>query len=79
METWVAFLHFFFFFEKKKHLKYVSDNCYFKFGIKIFKKITGATKLDSIPFMANQFLYYYKNTKSTKRSNCTNARIFSNP
>ena len=65
----------------KNSIKYLLDNCYFKFGNKIFKQVIGIPMgSDPAPFMANLFLYYYENKwiLSMKKHNLRHARMFSN-
>ena len=65
----------------KKAIKYILDNCFFKFGSKIFQQVIGIPMgSDPTPFMANLFLFYYEDKwiRKTKKKNLILARKFSN-
>ena len=65
----------------KQAVKYIMNNCFFKFGNKVFQQIIGIpTGSDLAPFMANLFLYYFEDKwmRKTKRKNVFLARKFGN-
>ena len=65
----------------KAALSYLMGNCYFTFGVNIFRQIIGIPMgSDPAPFMANLFLYHYeaKWIKNLKKENLQKARRFSN-
>ena len=65
----------------KKSIKYLLNNCFFKFGDRILKQVIGIPMgSDPAPFMANLFLYFYENKwiLKNKKSNLKLARMFGN-
>ena len=65
----------------KKCIKYLLNNCFFKFGDKIFKQVIGIPMgSDPAPFMANLFLYSYESkwVLKTKKCHLKEARMFGN-
>ena len=65
----------------KKSIKYLLNNCFFKFGDKVLRQVIGIPMgSDPAPFMANLFLYFYENKwiLKTKKSNLKEARMFGN-
>ena len=65
----------------KQAIKYIMDNCFFKFGNKVFQQTIGIPMgSDPAPFMANLFLYYYEEKwiRKTKRKDLIMARKFGN-
>ena len=60
-------------------LKYLLDNCHFKFGNKLFQQVIGIPMgSDPAPYLANLFLYRYESTwlNKTKKNNYILARKF---
>ena len=65
----------------KNAIKYLLDNCFFRFGNKIFRQIIGIPMgSDPAPFLANLFLYFYENKwiRTTKKHDIHKARRFGN-
>ena len=65
----------------KKSVKYLLNNCFFKFGNIILRQAIGIPMgSDPAPFMANLFLYYFENKwiLKMKKSNLKQARMFGN-
>lgn len=62
-----------------KAVKYLLDNCYFKFGNRLFRQIVGIPMgSDPAPYFANLFLYRYESTwlNKIKKDNNILARKF---
>ena len=62
-----------------KAVKYLLDNCYFKFGNRLFRQIVGIPMgSDPAPYFANLFLYRYESTwlNIIKKDNNILARKF---
>ena len=62
-------------------VKYILDNCYFKFGDLVFRQIIGIPMgIDPAPYFANLFLYMYESSwiKKIKKEDPILARKFGN-